>query len=175
MAILKHEAGPKHEEPILACEITWMFSSYVYLMLPAFFLYILAWTLSELFVQICKEMERAFTDGGDVGRIVQESGVRHSLVCKAVWNLGGYFKNIILVNIVHIFVGSIVACFAILSRIKQGNFATAVSYSFLLLLRFVLLDAIGHFAERLKDKVHFLANWPCKLFVSLVNIFHVKG
>ena len=152
----------------------------LYVLLPAFLLCILAWILSELFAEICKEMERAFADGRDAGRIVQMSGVRHSLVCQAVWTLEAFFQNIMLVNVACSFTSCISFFVLILDELGRGRFATAVVFLLGGLTRFVILEAVGHFAVRLKHKVlivsqivlcKFLINL-CKLSLSKADTIH---
>ena len=138
---------------LFAIQLPWRFLGVFYILVPVFFLYILAWSLSELFAEICKEMERAFANGGDVGRIVQVSGVRHSLVCQAVWRLEAFFQNNMLVSVTCNFVHCISLCYLLLDKVASRNFEHAATFLFALLIRFVLLDRIGEVAERLKNKV----------------------
>ena len=137
----------------IAIRFTSYFIWHLYLLLPSFFLYTLAWSLSELFAQIGKEMERAFADGRDIGRSVRMAGVRHSLVCQAVWRLDVFFRNMMLINVSCIFVSSINFCFLILKRFSERNFSRAAVFIFAVLIRFAVLVAIGRAAERLKNKV----------------------
>ena len=132
------------------------FMSDFYLLLPSFFLYTLAWSLSELFAEIYQEMERAFAGRRDVGRTVQASGVRHSTVCQAVWKLEEFFQNIMLVSVAYIFVSSINFCYAILYRTIKGDFANAAIFLYAVVIRYVLINAVSQVTERLKNKVHFM-------------------
>ena len=152
---------------------TWIFLSTFYLLLPSLFLYILTWTLSELFAEICKETELAFATGQDVDRMVQVSGVRHSLVCQAVWTLKEFFSSIMLVNVAYIFISSITYCFAVLYRIDKSNFAAILPFAISSLIRFLVLDAIGQAAERLREKVHSIGS--CMLHVNLCKLSTSKA
>ena len=71
----------------LTSHILWNF----YVAMPAFFMCIMACSLSELFAEISKEIGRDFADGRGVGRSVQESGVRqlkHNMILyKIIWLL----------------------------------------------------------------------------------------
>ena len=138
-----------------------------YLLLPASALYAHAWTLSELLAEICSEMERSFADGRDVGRIVQVSGVRHSLVCQAVWRLAQFFSNVILVDVACIFVSSINYCFFIMDEntTRRGYLLQAMLWLFNVLPRFAVLEAIGQVAERMKDKVCILNYYTDSLLI----------
>ena len=146
-----------------------LFLANLYLLLPSVFLYILAWTLAELLAQNFKEMERVLENAGqDIGGLfLHESVVRHSLVCQAVWKLEEFFSSIMLVNVVCIFISSINFFFLILDGFAKGQFGFAASLIFAVLLRFLLLDAIGRMAERLKNKVHLTKTISkCKLHLK---------
>ena len=165
---------PAHHN--FAIELTNIFLWHFYLLLPSFFLYILAWGLSELFAQICKEMERAFADGQGVGLFVQESGVRHSLICQAVWKLDEYFRSITLVNVVCIFVNCINCFVLILDSLNKRKFVNVASYSVGTLIRFLVLEAIAQIAERLKNKVHYMTYIiSCKYLINLWKYFILKA
>lgn len=132
-----------------------MFLWNLYLLLPSSFLYILAWSLSELFTEIRKEMECAFADGKDVGRFVQESAERHSLVCQAVWKLNVYFRNIMLVNVACIFASSINYFYFMVDKFNERNFTLIVYYSSSFLMLYLVIYVIGYATECLKEKVNF--------------------
>ena len=148
----------KSEELSFVLRFTSHFIWLFYVMLPALFLCTLTWNLSELFAQICKEMERAFAEGQDVGHIAQESGVCHSLICQAVWRLEEFFGNVMLVDVACIFVSCINFCVLLLDDLGNGIFTTWATYLFGALSRFIALEAIGSSAERLKNKVHFVSS-----------------
>ena len=82
-------------------------------------------------------------------------GVRHLLVCQAVWQLEDYFQNVMLLSISCIFVGAINCSSYAYSQfsIPNPNYASAILEMVEVVVAFVLMDAICYVAECLKDKV----------------------
>ena len=81
-----------------------------------------------------------------------------------------------LINVAGIFFSSINIWFSILYRVEIEDFASATIYSIVVLVRFVVLDAIGQVVERLKIKVHFHhESLSAKLTRKFMQIIHVKG
>ena len=113
---------------------------------------ILAWALACKFSQLNDQLDDLKDNDVDLGVF----SVRHSLVCRAVWQLEEYFQNIMLLAISCIFIGAIgCSSFVLYKAFLDANYNYAVQLIAEVTVAFFLLDAVCYVAECLKDKVSF--------------------
>ena len=126
---------------------------------------ILAWALACKFSQLNDQLND-LKDLKDID--LRIFGIRHSLVCQAVWQLEEYFQNIMLLCVSYIFVGAIDFSACAFSAFNGSEYNEGIFETAQLAVAFVLLDAICNVAERLKDKVLFYFYLLCQYFTKLI-------
>ena len=125
---------------------------------------ILAWALACKFSQLNDQLD----DLKDSDIDLSVFSVRHSLVCRAVWQLEEYFQNTMLLAIICIFVGAIQSSFCVYKEFRDADYNIVVQQICEVTLVFFLLDAVCYVAECLKEKVSL--QLIRKLIINLIII-----